>query len=79
MWCSTECWDCEDKNCEHYRSKLDLYTENKKLTNNWNELEEWVNHQLSTMTMHIYMMQTYQAILDKMKEIKERYNEKDIH
>ncbi len=42
-----------------------------QLTNNWNELEEWINHQLSTMTMHVYMMQTYQAILDKMNEIKD--------
>ena len=57
MFCTTECWDCEDKSCEHYRSKRDLYFENKKLKgvietyeilikanniNNWNELKKWL-------------------------------------
>jgi hypothetical protein len=46
MWCSTECWDCEDKTCEHYKSKLDLYFENKKLTNNWNELKQHIKEYL---------------------------------
>lgn len=27
MWCTTECWDCEDKKCEHYVSKTQLYFE----------------------------------------------------
>lgn len=31
MWCSTECWDCEDKKCEHYISKTELYFENQQL------------------------------------------------
>lgn len=31
MWCTTECWDCEDKKCEHYISKSELYFENKRL------------------------------------------------
>lgn len=29
MWCTTECWDCEDKKCEHYVSKTELYFKNK--------------------------------------------------
>lgn len=30
MWCTTECWDCEDRKCEHYISKTELYFENQK-------------------------------------------------
>ena len=31
MWCTTECWDCEDRKCEHYISKTELYFENQRL------------------------------------------------
>lgn len=31
MFCTTECWDCEDRNCEHYISKSKLYFENQQL------------------------------------------------
>lgn len=31
MFCTTECWNCEDKNCEHYISKQELYFENQQL------------------------------------------------
>lgn len=33
MFCSTECWNCNDKSCEHYIDKKDLYFENKDLNN----------------------------------------------
>lgn len=46
MWCSTECWDCEDKTCEHYRSKLDLYFENKELKQNINKVINDINRYL---------------------------------
>lgn len=46
-----------------------------QLTNNWNELEELINNRLHTITMHPYMIQSYEYILNKMKEIKERKNE----
>ena len=38
MWCTTECWNCEDKTCEHYFSKQDIYFKNKKIQSNWNSL-----------------------------------------
>ena len=39
-----------------------------QLTNNWNELEEWVSkHYVGTLG---------DSILDKMKEIKEKYDER---
>lgn len=31
MFCTTECWSCEDKSCEHYISKEKLYFENQQL------------------------------------------------
>ena len=31
MFCSTECWDCEDRKCEHYIDKTKLYFENQRL------------------------------------------------
>jgi len=36
MFCTTECWNCEDKNCEHYISKQELYFENQQLKRNCN-------------------------------------------
>lgn len=43
MFCTTECWDCEDRNCKHYISKTELYFENQRLEENWNELKQWLN------------------------------------
>lgn len=40
MFCTTECWDCEDKTCEHYVSKTKLYFENE---NNKKEIERLNN------------------------------------
>lgn len=73
MWCSTECWDCEDKTCEHYRSKQDLYFENKKLTNNWNELEEWLKEETKLVDELPDTLEhsDYTDVLDKMEEIEE--------
>ena len=67
--------------------------ENKKLTNNWNELEEWAkeyinkndnwyNNELSTHDKQYYGDSYYttnymlEKFLDKMKEIKEKNNDK---
>lgn len=50
---------------------------NKKidqLTNNWNELEEWLN-KIVKITANIDEKMTCKNILDKMKEIKEKNNE----
>lgn len=33
MFCSNECWNCNDKSCEHYIDKQDLYFKNKELKN----------------------------------------------
>lgn len=40
MWCTTECWNCEDRKCEHYISKTELYFENEKLKHIINDLRE---------------------------------------
>ena len=45
MFCTTECWICEDKKCKHYVSKQELYFENIDLKNNWNKLKKWLEEQ----------------------------------
>lgn len=70
MFCTTECWDCEDKSCEHYRSKRDLYFENKKLKNTWKELKNYIDNNKR-------VLQNPQ-ILDfyiKMQELEQRKDE----
>ena len=42
MWCTTECWNCEDKTCDSYKSKQDLYWENKDLKKENDALKERV-------------------------------------
>lgn len=53
-----------------YQEKLD------QLTNNWNELEEWIKNENSNyVPLDSYVdgtNATYEEILDKMKEIKEK-------
>ena len=61
MWCTTECWDCEDKTCEHYVSKRDLYFENKELKK---ELEK-------------YKSRNEKAIYYIWKEIEQEYDEEN--
>ena len=43
MFCTTECWDCEDKTCEHYVSKTELYFENQKLEKKVERLNRLIN------------------------------------
>lgn len=51
----------------------DLMKENKKLTNNWNELEKWCKNNLGYYGSDIGVV--YKYVLDKMKKIKEKDNE----
>lgn len=48
MFCTTECWNCEDKNCEHYISKQELYFENQQLKEKikWYEKENKHNQEI---------------------------------
>jgi len=58
----------------------DLMKENKKLTNNWNELEKDINNQLMmTRKFDDYNEGYFDATLhyyNKMKEIKEKHSDK---
>lgn len=47
MWCTTECWDCEDRNCEHYISKTVLYFNNKHLKQKLKDIKEYIEKQLN--------------------------------
>lgn len=42
----------------------------EQLTNNWNELEEWVKQRIDEVKYN-----SYDDVLDKMKEIKEGNND----
>jgi predicted metal-dependent enzyme (double-stranded beta helix superfamily) len=47
-----------------------------QLTNNWNELEEWIMQDVKDEKPDLYFQVLRKVdILDKMKEIKERKNE----
>jgi len=43
VFCTTECWNCEDRNCEHYISKSKLYFENHQLKDRIEEALEYIN------------------------------------
>ena len=71
-----------------YRAKNIIDMQQKQisqLTNNWNELEEDINNKIKDIKMNFsqvngnyfnmnYVIDTYQEVLDKMKEIKEGNN-----
>lgn len=42
MWCTTECWSCNDKSCEHYRDKQDVWLENMALKHVLNKFTDWM-------------------------------------
>ena len=52
------------------KTPLELEQEVRRLTNNWNELEEYLNEQIQRSWE--IEEQCYETVLDKMKEIKEK-------
>lgn len=44
MFCTTECWNCEDKNCKNYISKQELYFDNQLLKSVLDEIREYINN-----------------------------------
>jgi len=63
MFCTTECWDCEDRKCEHYISKTELYFENQRLKdqlqqkeNIIKEVREYIEEHTENVEMNIYGM-----------------------
>ena len=68
---------CGYKTSEVDNEILELLNEVTRLTNNWNELEEWLKSVVEYETLHKGNYMTVrgewgQEVLDKMKEIKER-------
>ena len=63
------------------KEELELINEIDQLTNNWNELEEWLKEQLMYFNENNGQsgfstnIEDLEMVLDKMKEIKERNNE----
>lgn len=75
MFCTTECWSCEDKNCEHYISKQELYFENQQLEDNWNALNKWL---LCMEEVSHLDLKTLQAVVYEMQQIKGRNKKNDV-
>ncbi len=63
MWCTTECWNCEDKTCEHYFSKQDIYFKCKKIENNRDKALEKISKLKSFLPNEI------PSWLDELEEI----------
>lgn len=87
MWCTTECWNCENKTCEHYISKQDIYFKYNKLRYNWNSLKEWLGNLIDNFQedvsipilheqMTIRLVYEYIENLDKINELKGDNNDK---
>lgn len=78
MWCTTECWDCEDKTCEHYISKTDIHFKYKQLQSNWNSLREWLKEMKLSRRYDndVERFTAYGAVLDKMNELEGKKNDK---
>lgn len=73
MWCTTECWNCEDKSCEHYFSKQDIYFKYKKSQSNWNSLREYYKRKAKETkdSTSLYDKWTkYSSVLDKMNKLE---------
>lgn len=65
------CYDKDYKNCPTYN----LQKENDNLNSILTELEKYIKDTLNKTTMHIYHMNTYNDILNKIQELKGKYNE----
>lgn len=50
---------------------IELQEQITQLTNNWNELEEWLEYE----ERHTMQQNNYHSVLEKMKEIKDDNNE----
>lgn len=75
------CDNCERE--DYYKAMESYYTEQyeeliDQLTNNWNELEEWLKDYIALFdnpdTLEEQTLEDLQEVLDKMKEIKEGNN-----
>ena len=80
MWCTTECWACEERKCEHYISKTELYFENQKKDKEIEKLRKTLEEIYSlTLVIDSKIMRKEYAqankfnhiVRDKTKELKE--------
>lgn len=78
MFCTTECWSCEDKSCKNYIDKTELYFENQKLKEknekletNWNELKKYIDN--NKMVLNNPQILQYYLIQNEIFEGSEKY------
>lgn len=73
MWCTNDCWNCEDNKCEHYINKKEIYFKYEKLQSNWNSLREYYKRKAEETkdSTALYDKWTkYSSVLDKMNELE---------
>ena len=49
MFCTTECWDCNDMSCKHFISKSSLYFENVQLHQRIDKTLKYIENQKKKM------------------------------
>lgn len=89
MFCTTECWSCEDKSCEHYIDKTKLYFECNRVKTVLTKLEEClkekidaINYLKETLGQDVKILNpdidgidmAYKDICEKIVELKKEYN-----
>lgn len=87
MFCTMECEDCYDVNCEYFKDALKNQRERmqdcrKKLVlinNSWSELKNWLDNYRELLLYKPDVEENAQIdlleeILEKMKEIEEKNN-----
>ena len=70
MFCTTECWSCEDKNCEHYISKQELYFENQQLKEDNKTLRENYENGIKLLKQNKQL----KSVLDEIREYINNYD-----
>lgn len=88
MKCCDQCHKYMGKPCawlslgnEYCTEIMEAQKQLDQLTNNWNELEEWLKSYIALIenpdTLEEQTLEDLKEVLDKMKEIKEDKNDKD--
>lgn len=79
MWCTTECWNCNDKSCEHYRDKQDVWLENMAIKYVLNEFNNWMKEWRGMIDApDMYEEGIIDALDDCLEKLSELRAEKDV-
>lgn len=68
MFCTTECWNCEDIKCENYISKQELFFDNQLLKSVIVEIRDVLNNQMDYREF-VDVVNAIEEILDKVVDL----------